>query len=106
MKRPSTPKTYAGLDNDINGSMTMIGKIIRDAWVFGILPESETCTEWEISRIEAIHQQVNNEWDKYGCMVSALPDELRERHKKIYDDAIAYAKSKGWDPEACTRDEL
>lgn len=105
MKRPSTPKTYAGLDNDINGSMTMIGKIIRDAWVFGILPETETCTNWEISRIEAIHQQVNDEWDKYGCMVSALPADLRERHKKIYDDAIKSAKLKGWDPEASTRDE-
>ncbi len=105
MMRPSTPKTYAGLENDINGGMTMIGKIIRDAWVFGILPETETCEGWVISRIDAIHQQVNDEWDKYGCMVSSLPDDLRERHKRIYDEAIEQAKMKGWDPEAATRDE-
>lgn len=105
MKRPSGPKTYPGLDNDINGGMTMIGKIIRDAWVFEILPETETCKDWEISRIDAIHQQVNDEWDKYGCMVSNLPDELRERHKRIYDEAIEQAKSRGWDPEKIAQDE-
>jgi len=105
MIRPTTPKTYDGLENDINGGMTMIGKIIRDAWVFGILPETETCTGWVMSRIEAIHQQVNNEWDKYGCMVSSLPEELRERHKQIYDEAIKQAKERGWDPEASTTDE-
>jgi len=105
MKRPNTPKTYPGLDNDINGSMTMIGKVIRDAWVFGILPETENCDDWEISRIDAIHQQVNAEWDKYGCLVSGLPDDLRKRHKQIYDKAIVEAKEKGWDPEASTRDE-
>lgn len=105
MKRPNVPKTYAGLHNDINGGMTMIGKIIRDAWVFGILPETETCENWEVSRIDAIHQQVNDQWDKYGCMVSGLPDELRERHKRIYDEAIAQAKEKGWDPEQIASEE-
>ena len=105
MRRPSGPKIYAGLENDINGSMTMIGKIIRDAWVFEILPETETCAGWEVSRIDAIHQQVNDEWDKYGCMVSNLPKELAERHKRIYDEAIKMAKEKGWDPEQIARDE-
>lgn len=105
MNRPSAPKVYAGLDNDINGGMTMIGKIIRDAWVFNILPETEKCEGWQISRIDAIHQQVNQEWDKYGCMVSALPDNLRERHKRIYDEAIAQAKTRGWDPEDIASEE-
>jgi len=105
MKRPSTPKTYAGLENDINGGMTMIGKIIRDAWVFEILPETETCEGWIISRIDAVHQQVNDEWDKYGCMVSNLPEDLRVRHKRIYDEAIKKAKEKGWDPEQIGSDE-
>ena len=105
MKRPNLPKTYVGLDNDVNGGMTMIGKVIRDAWVFEILPETETCKDWEMSRIEAIHQQVNAEWDKYGCLVSRLPEDLRARHKRIYDEAIALAKSRGWDPEDTTRDE-
>ncbi len=105
MKRPTGIKTYPGLEHDINGSMTMIGKIIRDAWVFELLPESETCEGWEISRIDAIHQQVNDEWDKYGCMVSNLPEDLSKRHKRIYDEAIKTAKEKGWDPEQVARDE-
>jgi len=105
MTRPNLPKTYAGLDHDINGGMTMIGKIIRDAWVFDILPETETCEGWEISRIEAINQRVNTEWDKYGCMVSRLPEDLRVRHKRIYDEAIIQAKARGWDPEDATRNE-
>lgn len=105
MRRPSTPKTYPGLDHDINGGMTMIGKIIRDAWVFGILPETETCEDWEIPRIDAIHQLVNDEWDKYGCMVSRLPEDLQARHKSIYEEAIVKAKARGWDPEVIAGDE-
>ena len=105
MKRPAPPKTYPGLDHDINGGMTMIGKIIRDAWVFEILPESETCEGWEMSRIDAIHQQVNDEWDKYGSMVSALPEDLQARHKRIYDEAIVKARQRGWDPEIIASDE-
>lgn len=105
INRPSTPKTYPGLENDINGGMTMIGKVIRDAWVFGILPETETCVDWEMSRIHAVHQQVNDNWDKYGCMVSALPAALAERHKLIYDRAIAEAKTRGWDPENVPDDD-
>ncbi|MEN8711400.1 MAG: hypothetical protein ABF326_04300 [Arenicellales bacterium] len=105
MRRPNSPKTYAGLDHDINGGMTMIGKIIRDAWVFGILPETETCAGWEIPRIDAIHQLVNDEWDKYGCMVGSLPEDLRARHKAIYDEAITKAKTRGWDPEVIANEE-
>lgn len=105
MRRPNSPKTYAGLDHDINGGMTMIGKIIRDAWVFGILPETETCAGWEIPRIDAIHQLVNDEWDKYGCMVGSLPEGLRARHKAIYDEAITNAKARGWDPEVIANEE-
>ena len=36
------PSTYIGIDKDLQGGMTTIGKIIRDAWVFGILPETQT----------------------------------------------------------------
>ena len=105
MRPPGTPKTYPGLNHDINGGMTMIGKIIRDAWVFGILPEGESCEGWEIGRIDAINHQVNAEWDKYSCMVSHLPDDLRERHKRIYDEAIKQARERGWDPEIIASDE-
>ena len=105
MKPPIKNRNYVGIDKDTNAGMTPIGKIIRDAWVFELLPETETCENWELSRIEALHQQVNTEWDKYGCLVSLLPDELRERHGRIHDEAIAKAKASGWQGEDETRDD-
>ena len=85
--------------------MTTIGKIIRDAWVFELIPESETCEGWNLAGVDALLQKVNNEWDKYGCLVSHLPDALRERHQKIHDQAIANAKAAGWTGEDETDDE-
>jgi hypothetical protein len=35
------PKIYVGINNEINGGMTSIGKVIRDGWVFGLLDESD-----------------------------------------------------------------
>jgi hypothetical protein len=99
------PDRYVGIDNDINGGMTTIGKIIRDAWVFGLLDETETCEGWNLAGIDALLQKVNNEWDKYGCLVSHLPPDLRQRHAKIHGDAIARAKAAGWSGETETDDE-
>ena len=96
---------YVGVNNDINGGMTHFGKAIRDAWVFGILPETETCEGWAFSRIEVIINQVNDEWDKYGCLASLLPDDLKERHKRIHDQAIETAKKAGWSGELETSSE-
>jgi len=104
MNRSNMHKTYPGLDHDMNGGMTNVGKVIRDAWLFDILPETETCEGWSISQIDALHQQVNDASDKYGSMVSSLPDELRSRHKRIYDEAIAKAKKRGSDPESIAGD--
>lgn len=85
--------------------MTPIGKIIRDAWVFNLLPEGETCKDWSHARIDALQDEVNDEWDKYGCLVSHLPDELRQRHERIYNEAINMAKENGWEGEDETRDD-
>ena len=90
---------YVGLDNDLFGGMTTIGKTIRDARVFGLIDETETCEGWNLAGINALLDKVNAEWDKYGSMVSSLPEELLSRHKRIYDEAIAKAKTRGWDPE-------
>ncbi len=79
--------------------MHATGNIIRDAWVFGLIPETETCEGWPRSRIDVLYDQVTREWDKYGLLVSNLPPELRERHRRIYDQAVADARDKGWDPE-------
>jgi len=98
-------KSYVGIDNDINGGMTTIGKIIRDAWVFALIPETETCVGWNLGAVDNLLQKVNVEWDKYGCMVSQLPDDLRQRHTTIHDRAIVTAKAAGWSGETETDDE-
>ena len=99
------PDKYVGIDKDINGGMTTIGKIIRDAWVFGLLDESQTCEGWNLGGIDALLQKVNAEWDKYGCLVRNLPPELFERHQKIHGEAIEKARAAGWSGEVETGDE-
>jgi len=95
----SKPDKYIGIDKDIHGGMTEIGKIIRDAWVFEIIPETETCEGWNAAGIDALLDKVNHEWDKHGCLVSNLPDTLRQRHQRIHDAAVARARAAGWDPD-------
>lgn len=99
------PRTYVGINNDVHGAMTTIGKIIRDAWVFELLPETETCEGWNQGQVDVLLDKVNAEWDKYGCMVSQLPEDLRQRHQRIHDVAIANAKAAGWSGEHETIDD-
>lgn len=101
----SKPNVYVGINNEINGGMTTIGKIIRDGWVFGLLDESETCEGWNIQGIDALLHKVNLEWDKYGCLVSHLPEDLAKRHAKIHNEAIKKATLAGWSGEVETDDE-
>jgi len=99
------PHIYVGIDQDVYAGMTTIGKTIRDAWVFGLLPESETCAGWNMAGINNLLHKVNDEWDKYGCLVSHLPEELRERHRRIHAEAIERARAAGWSGEVETDDE-
>ena len=92
-------KTYKGIHNDNAGGMTPTGNIIRDAWVFGIIPETETCEGWNLDRIDALYDEVTKAWEPYGHLVSKLPEELRRRHTRIYRQAIDVAREKGWNPE-------
>jgi len=96
---------YEGIDKEIMGGMTAIGKTIRDAWVFGLIPETETCAGWNLAGIDALLRKVDAEWDKYGCMVSQLPDDLRQRHERIHGEAFKKAKAAGWSGEIETDDE-
>lgn len=100
------PERYAGLHNDANGGMTEIGKIIRDAWVFGLIAETETCENWTIAGIDALLDKVNIEWDKYGCLVKNLPADLFERHQRIHGEAGVKARAAGWSGERETDDEF
>jgi hypothetical protein len=91
-------KVYDGIDKEPKGAMSRTGNIIRDAWVFGLIPETETCAGWRMQGIEALYDRVSQEWDKYGHLASKLPPELAERHRRIYDAAIERARQQGWDP--------
>jgi len=91
-------KRYVGIHNDLNGGMTDTGKIIRDAWVFGIIPESETCEGWLAQGIENLWARVDREWEKYGFLVSNLPEALRDRFIRIHNEALEKSKAAGWNP--------
>ena len=89
---------YVGIFNDLHGGMTDAGKIIRDAWALGLLPESETCEGWLAPGIEDLWAKVSTEWEQYGFSVAKLPDDLRERYLRIQDEAMQRARAAGWNP--------
>ena len=93
----ANPRQYVGITNDVNGVMTDTGKIIRDAWVFGIIPESETCEGWLAEGIEDLWRKVNAEWEKSGFLVGNLPGETRVRFLAIHTAALDRARAAGWD---------
>jgi hypothetical protein len=101
----SKQKTYMGIHKDSAGGMTPTGNIIRDAWVFGIIPEKETCEGWDVARIESLYDKVSAVWGPYGHLPSRLPSELRERHHKIYSQDIEHARHQGWNPELGDEDD-
>lgn len=99
-------KIYVGIDKDAEGGMNTTGNIIRDAWVFGLIPEEETCGGWSRGRIEGLYDQVWRAWEPYGGLPSRLPPELRERHRRIYAAAVENARKRGWDPDRTLQSEL
>lgn len=92
-------KRYVGIDDDSHGGMTPTGKVIREAWIFGLLPEGEGCSGWTPAQVEALWVRVSAEWEKYGFSVAALPDDLRDRFMRIQAEALERARATGWDPE-------
>ena len=91
-------KRYIGIDKDEYGGMTPNGIIVRDAWVFEIIPETETCAGWTVGQFQVLYDQVADAWQPYGRMVSNLPPKLAERHRRIHDTAIKRARELGWNP--------
>ena len=92
-------RRYVGIQNEVNGGMTDTGKIIRDAWAFGIIPESEPCEGWQAAGIEDLWRKVNAEWETYGFLVGNLPEDVRARFLEIHKAALERAKAAGWDGE-------
>jgi hypothetical protein len=97
--RKTDQTRYVGIDRDINGGMTDTGRIIRDAWAFGIIDETETCEGWLPQGIEDLWRKVNEQWERYGFRVGGLPDDIRQRYLRIQDAAVRRARASGWDPE-------
>ena len=79
--------------------MSPMGTIIKDAWLFDLIPETETCVGWDAHRIQILYEKPQLEWDKYGCLASKLPPELKEKHGRIHAAAIKRAMEMGWEPE-------
>lgn len=91
----SRDRSYVGLHED---GISPTANIILDAQVFGLLPERETCEGWKTAQLEALYDKVSAAWMPYGHQVNRLPPELRERHARLYEAAIAIARARGWDP--------
>lgn len=94
-----TLQVYVGIDNDTNGGLTHLGRVVRDAWIFGILPETETCSGWDSGRMQNLYEKVYAAWQPYAHLPSRLPEDLRKRHTEFYNSAISVAREKGWDAE-------
>ncbi|MEX1165618.1 MAG: hypothetical protein WEK74_01885 [Hydrogenophaga sp.] len=95
----SRTQTYAGLDQEENHGMTLTGRSIRDAWVFGILPEGDGFAGKTAGEMQNLFEQVHMAWEPYGQLPSRLPLELAERHGRIHSEAIQRAKAAGWSAE-------
>lgn len=98
-------QTYIGIHNDRHGGMTLTGGMIKDAWIFGLIPETETCEGWTAGMMQSLHDQVSAEWDKYGLRVGNLPPDIRERHERIHRQAMEKARAMGWNPDQDTADD-
>jgi hypothetical protein len=88
-----------GARSDRDGGLTDIGRIVLDAWVFGILPETDDCAGWDASRIDQLYARVSEAWEPYGRLPSRLPPALRQRHTHLYAQAVQQAREQGWNPE-------
>jgi hypothetical protein len=90
---------YVGIEHDEHGGMTHLGRIVMDAWLFGMLPDTETCAGWQAAQMQNLYEQVYAAWEDYAHLPSRLPEALRIRHASIYQAAVARARTQGWDPE-------
>jgi len=90
--------SYCGFNEDVHG-ITMLGRIVLDAWLFGLLPREEDCAGWDLARMQTLMRQIEAQWDQYGNLPSRLPDELRQRHTELYAWATERARKRGWNPE-------
>ncbi len=99
------PPVYQGVHNDKYGGMTQLGQIVKDAWAFGLIEESESCEGWPLHKLEELWDKVNEAKRVAGPSVSFWPEDIREKHLRIHEDAMKAARKKGWNPDADLADE-
>ena len=66
--------------------MTMPGRVLLDAGLFSLVPETEACAGWGLQRMQKLMGEVENERAKYGNPSSFLLPELRRRHRELGED--------------------
>ena len=84
-------KQYVGIDNAVNGGTTDIGKLIREARAYGILPESKTCNGFTSQVSDESWEKVQKAWRPHGFQVDNLSAEIRERYWRIQTAAMECA---------------
>ena len=89
---------YSGFNQDAHG-MTMLGRVVMDAWLFDLIPRDEDCTGWNLNRMQILMDKVTQSWDAYGSLPSRLPPDLQQRHAELYAWAAERGRSLGWNPE-------
>lgn len=104
-KQPQSRRTYGGIDQDQFGGMTPTGAIIKDAWIFGLIPETERCSGWDVNRMQILYDQTTEQWAQYNYRANNLPPELRARHDRIHREAMIRARELGWLPDALIDEE-
>ena len=92
---------YPGLEADQRGGLTDAGRVIMDAQAFGLLPATETSAACPLARLQNLARtgQQGLEAPTFGGLPSRLPQDLRERHERIYAAAVERARAVGWDDE-------
>lgn len=104
----SRKQGYVGLDEDLaqGEGITPIAKIVLDARLFGLIPDTETCKNWPGGNIQDLYDKVASAWDQYGNLPSRLPAELAEKHTQLYGRAISSARQGGWNPDQDLENEV
>ncbi|HEU4709308.1 MAG TPA: hypothetical protein VFS17_08350 [Methylophilaceae bacterium] len=91
-------QNYPGIYKDEAGGLTPMGRTVMDAWVFEIIPTSETCEGWDLSRMDALARQVADKWAEFDNSPRNLPDDYRMRHAMLYEQARMRGEGVEWDP--------
>lgn len=90
---------YVGIYNDQAGGMTHLGRVVMDAWVFEIIPMTETCEGWDAAQMQNLYEKVFAAWVPYDNLPSNLPEDYRMRHAMIYKKAMERGRDSNWNPE-------